>query len=314
MSVPAKLLAFAALLAATFGVAVAAGDAFGPEERATPVGHGTMRADGGGAAMSSADHGEADDGEPAGGHEGAAGGGHDAAATAPGGLAATEDGYQLQPTATTVEAGKRTRFSFRIRDPRGRVVRSGYEPEAERELHLIVVRRDTGRFLHLHPRRAADGTWSVDLRLPTAGVYRVFADFVVGGKRRTLGVDLFAPGSFRPEPWPAPAAVAHGDGFTTTLRAGDLRAGRAADLTFAVGRDGRAVTDLQPYLGARGHLVALREGDLAYLHVHPQGGDAGPDQIRFAATFPTPGRYRLFLQFQTDGRVRTVARTVEVSR
>ena len=42
MSVPAKLLAFAALLAATFGIAVAAGAAFGPEEAAKPAGHGDM--------------------------------------------------------------------------------------------------------------------------------------------------------------------------------------------------------------------------------------------------------------------------------
>ena len=58
------------------------------------------------------------------------------------------------------------------------------------------------------------------------------------------------------------------------------------------------------YLGAGGHLVALREGDMAFLHVHPTGD--GPS---FAATFPTPGRYRLVLQFRHDGRVRTVAFT-----
>jgi hypothetical protein len=51
--------------------------------------------------------------------------------------------------------------------------------------------------------------------------------------------------------------------------------------------------------------VALREGDLAFLHVHP-----GPDG--FAATFPTAGRYRLFLQFKDAGRVHTVAFTREV--
>ncbi len=64
------------------------------------------------------------------------------------------------------------------------------------------------------------------------------------------------------------------------------------------------------YLGAKGHLVALREGDLAFLHVHPDA-----NRLRFEATFPTPGRYRLFLQFKTtDGRVHTAAFTREVSR
>jgi hypothetical protein len=64
----------------------------------------------------------------------------------------------------------------------------------------------------------------------------------------------------------------------------------------------------EPYLGAGGHLVALREGDMAFLHVHPTGD--GPS---FGATFPTEGRYRLFLQFKHDGRVQTVAFTQAVS-
>ena len=63
----------------------------------------------------------------------------------------------------------------------------------------------------------------------------------------------------------------------------------------------------EPYLGAGGHLVALREGDLAFLHVHPTGD--GPD---FEVEFPTPGRYRLFLQFKHEGRVHTAAFTREV--
>ncbi len=75
-------------------------------------------------------------------------------------------------------------------------------------------------------------------------------------------------------------------------------------------RDGRPVTDLQPYLGAYGHLVALREGDLAYLHVHPDGapGDGstqpGPDVV-FEAAVPSGGDYRLFLDFRHDGVVHT---------
>jgi hypothetical protein len=79
---------------------------------------------------------------------------------------------------------------------------------------------------------------------------------------------------------------------------------------------------VEPYLGAGGHLVALREGDLAFLHVHPadhghertgtKAAATHDDAIGFAATFPTAGRYRLFLQFKHEGRVETVAFTKEV--
>ena len=84
--------------------------------------------------------------------------------------------------------------------------------------------------------------------------------------------------------------------------------GEESTLQFAVSRHGQAVTDVPMYLGARGHLVALRDGDLAYLHVH-----ADEERLSFDAEFPTPGAYRLFLQFRHDGQVRTAAFTVDVA-
>jgi hypothetical protein len=120
-----------------------------------------------------------------------------------------------------------------------------------------------------------------------------------------------------PLPEAEPTGVSDG-GYDVRLDAGHARAGRESELRFAVTKDGAAV-HTEPYLGAGGHLVALREGDLAFLHVHPTehgDGDASAhdDTIGFAATFPTEGRYRLFLQFKHEGRVHTVAFTQEVSR
>ena len=77
-------------------------------------------------------------------------------------------------------------------------------------------------------------------------------------------------------------------------------------MRFSVSRNGVPV-QVEPYLGANGHLVALREGDLAFLHVHPTEG------VQFESTFPTTGRYRLFLQFKHAGRIHTVAFTKEVA-
>ena len=57
--------------------------------------------------------------------------------------------------------------------------------------------------------------------------------------------------------------------------------------------------------GAGGHLVALREGDLAYMHVHPTGTGRPAFEVEFADA----SRYRLFVQFKPDGRVHTAAFT-----
>ncbi|MEJ7771616.1 MAG: hypothetical protein WKF51_06915, partial [Geodermatophilaceae bacterium] len=87
-------------------------------------------------------------------------------------------------------------------------------------------------------------------------------------------------GEFTPIPLPAPATTSTLDGYEVTLD-GSAMAGAESELSFTVSRDGQQLTDLEPYLGAFGHLVSLRVGDLAYLHTHPiedaaAGEQAGP--------------------------------------
>lgn len=268
----------AALLAVVFAAAALAGRAFGPDTGA--------------------------DGAVA--HEHAAGPVH---RDAPAGLSLTADGLRLVAAeTTTLRPRRRERFAFRIVDARGATVRA-FATEQGRRMHLIVVRRDLTAYRHLHPAQARDGTWTTPLRLPAAGAYRAFADFRTGGRRHTLGVDLLAAGTFEPRPLPAPTATARTDGYEVALH----RHG-PGELSFTVRRRGVPVADLQPYLGARGHLVVLRAGDLAYAHVHPLTGARAANEIAFESAAPAPGRYRLFLQFRHAGRVRTAAFTREVTR
>jgi hypothetical protein len=102
------------------------------------------------------------------------------------------------------------------------------------------------------------------------------------------------------------------DGFEVTM-AGVPRSGQSDDLTFHITRGGRPVTALQSYLGALGHLVALRKGDMAYLHVHPRtSAGSGPDVV-FTPSSPPPGTYRMYLQFTLDGTVHVAEFTVPVA-
>ncbi len=223
------------------------------------------------------------------------------------GLAISEGGLTLDLARRSAAAGKPFNLAFRILDRRGRPVRA-FDVEHTKRMHFIVVRRDMTGFQHLHPTEAADGTWSVAMTLPDAGTYRVFADFATAGTAHTLADDLQVDGAVRSQPLPRAVNRVDVDGLQVSLTEGASRAGAESQLSFTVTRDGEPAA-LQPYLGAQGHLVALREGDLAFLHVHPD-----ENSLRFMATFPTAGRYRLFLQFQTDGRVHTAAFTQEVSR
>jgi hypothetical protein len=184
-----------------------------------------------------------------------------------------------------------------------------FDVEHTKRMHLIVARRDLTGFQHLHPTMATDGTWSTPLRVSDAGSYRVFADFSRDGELVTLADDLRVDGTADLRPLPSPTTTAVSDGgYTVQLREGATLAGEEARLRFTVSRDGR-ILRTEDYLGAGGHLVALREGDLAFLHVHPTEHD---DAVGFEATFPTAGAYRLFLQFKVNGAVQTVAFTQEV--
>ncbi|WP_060886281.1 hypothetical protein [Streptomyces caniscabiei] len=299
MNTGLRITAFAAALAATFGAAYGVGRGVEPVVSSDTAGSEPTRHD---------DHTEEspDPGKDSGAH-----------ASAPaGGLQISEGGYTLDLRTPSVTAGDRADLRFVIRDARGRAV-TAYQREHDKELHLILASRDLLTYRHLHPTRAADGTWSTPVDLPEAGDYRVFADFTPAGddaENLTLGADLAASGTYKPHKLPIPDTTAEVNGYDVELDGG-LRPGAASELKLRVSRDGRPVTDLQPYLGAYGHLVALRSGDLAYLHVHPNGepGDGttepGPD-ISFTATAPSAGTYRLFFDFKHDGKVHTATFTV----
>lgn len=231
------------------------------------------------------------------------------------GLAVSQDGYTLDVRATPAQAGSPGELAFRILGPGGAPV-TAFTPTHDKPLHLIVVGRDQSGFQHLHPVMDPDGTWRTTTTL-APGDHRIFADFAPDGRSEamTLGRDIAVAGLYSPTPLPPPSTAATTpDGYTVTLT-GDLVSGTESPLTLSVSRHGAPVTDLQPYLAAYGHLVALRTGDLAYLHVHPTGtpGDgrtaAGP-AVEFLAEVPSAGPYRLYLDFAHQGVVRTAEFTV----
>lgn len=281
-----KLGSFLIGLGVVFAAALALGGAFGP-----------LRDPDTSTAMSGAHEGDAE--------MHGMDGGERAAPQAVRGLAVNADGLTLELAHATAEEDRAAALRFRIVGPDDAVVRE-FDLEHTKRMHLIVVRRDLTDFQHLHPTQQPDGSWTVPLRLPRPGTYRVFADFSHGGTPETLATDLQVDGKVRSRPLPPPTRVATVDGLRVELAAAAGHAGGESGLAFTVTRDGRPVA-LDDYLGAKGHLVALREGDLAFLHVHPD-----EDRLRFMATFPSAGRYRLFLQFKAGGQLHTVAYTQEV--
>jgi hypothetical protein len=303
MNTATKLGAYALGLAAVFGGALGAGTLAGP------VGADSGTAGSSRSASATGGHGGGGHGEEETSRGGATASGN-TPTPVPGGLQVSQNGYTLNPRTATIPAGERTDFRFTVDGPDGKPV-TRYTLLHGKKLHLIIARRDLSGFQHLHPTEAGGGVWTIPLTLPDPGAYRFFTDVQPEGakKQLTLGTDVTAPGAYRPRTLPKAELLAKVDGYEVKLD-GRLIPGRSSKVTLTVSKDGRPVTDLQPYLEAYGHLVALRDRDLAYLHVHPDGepGDGktrpGPS-ITFYAEVPSTGAYRLYLDFQHQGKVRT---------
>jgi hypothetical protein len=297
-STASRLAAFAATLALAGGAAAGVGAA----TDATPPFQDCL-------AVAAADAGFGAGAMSDGGH-----GGAPMVAAIPGadGRRSELAGVTFLPIPRPFTAGGTATWRFMLTDCKGNALHD-FEPENGKRLHLIVVRSDLTGYQHLHPTLADDGTWSVRLATPRAGRYRAIADFVVDGRRYVVGTTLTVPGTSADAPIPEPSLRASADGYDVELqRPAQLVAGAEAQLTFRVTRRGRPVRDLQPYLGGYGHLVALHAPDLAYSHVHPNGTDRAGGAITFDTELHVRGRYRLFVQFRTHGRVHTAAFTQTV--
>ena len=310
MNTATKVGAYTLGLIAAFGAAAGIGSVVGPAERTAQHGTDSTAGPTAGHAGHSPAAKNPDRNNPDGNSR--------ASDTLPGGLMVSQDGYTLSLAKDAMSAGEQSPVAFRILGPDGQAV-TDYRTTHDKDLHFIAVRRDLTGFQHVHQNLAADGTWATQLNL-TPGEWRVFADFAPADRDAalTLGADVSVPGEYVPQPLPEASTTTTVDGYTVTLN-GDLKAGTESALTLTVTRNGKPVTDLEPYLAAYGHLVALRNGDLAYLHVHPAGSPddgttaPGPD-ITFYATAPSVGSYRLFLDFKHGGQVRTAEFTVNTDQ
>lgn len=217
-------------------------------------------------------------------------------------------GYTMRPTKLPTAIGTQ-QFSFTVTGPDGAAIKDAVV-EQTKKLHLIVVRSDLTGYQHLHPELASDGTWSVPIGFVSAGRWHMIADLTpVQGNRVVLGVDATIAGASTDRPLPAPTQTTTVDGFDVMLD-GQLST-TEAPLNFAITQGGAPASTITEYLGAGGHLVALRSDTLAYTHLHPNG-DAGP-VLSFAARVPEEGTYRLFLQFATGDEVHTAEFTASTA-
>ena len=207
------------------------------------------------------------------------------------------------------QTGSATKLVLQIQDDDGTPIKK-FDLLHEKLVHLIVVREGLDEFAHLHPEVDASGMITTEFAFPKAGKYRLFADHQPQGQSPGLAVgelnvagEFAAGDSLKPD---LPGNVTVDD---VTVRVTLKSATSETTVRFEfVNADGEPITNLQPYLGAMGHLVVISADGRDYVHAHPLSeGQTAPDgTVEFAAHFPKSGLYKAWGQFQRGGKVFTV--------
>ena len=201
--------------------------------------------------------------------------------------------FSSDPTALPV--GKAATWTLQINAAQSGQPVSEFAVVHDKLMHLIVVKKDLSWFNHIHPEHKGNGKFVVTAALPTAGDYKLYADYTPKGKAQEVPSHEFSAGSaatVAPQlvpdkmqgPWMIKKVMAHPEGEPNAKGGAayevammpmpmPLKAGEDSMLHFQV-RDakGQPVKDLQPYLGAMGHCVILSSDTEQYLHSHPMEG------------------------------------------
>jgi hypothetical protein len=221
-------------------------------------------------------------------------------------------------------------YAFSIVDEQG-VTLKDFATVHEKQMHFIIVRKDLQQFQHIHPGyNPTTGVFTQKyMVIPTDGEYRLFADFTpsnaqMGPDSMPLGVtdyqDVTVGDMTKYIPQPiggTETSKTFGEyGVSTALNPAPPKTSTEEDLAFKLTRNGTSVTDLQDYLGALGHSVILSEGNLQFIHAHPTETDLAKQTgtVDFIANFPEAKKYKVFTQFQRDGKVFTTDFVVDVQQ
>ena len=223
--------------------------------------------------------------------------------------------YRLE----TKLAGKQ--LALKVIDVKAKKPVTAFDVAHEKRFHLLIASEDFGWFLHEHPEMSADGTWTVNVDFPFGGDFWVYGDVAPVGKGSQILISkVKAPGvrSMRPANWSLNMGPSSDQGTSGTFGFVDgPEVGKNGTVKLNLEHEGKPVSDLEKWLGAWAHLMIFSPDGQTVVHSHPNEGAEGDalaakGEVHFSARFPKAGKYRVFAQFQRDGKIHTLPFTIEV--
>lgn len=223
-------------------------------------------------------------------------------------------------------AGQPFTATLTVRNSQTKALVEDFRTYQEKLMHAVLVSSDLTGFQHLHPEYKGGGVFELEATVPLAGNYHMYVEYAPASEPATteqVSAVTFttagAPAARVPNLTPKTRSEVDGRFVVDVPLNQPLTSGVPVVLSFAIrdGMFGGTGASLQPYLGAFGHLAVISENRRTYTHVHPLV-PAAPDtlggpKIAFTTTFPTAGRYKMFLQFTVEGRLHVADFVVEVT-
>ncbi|MCA0756529.1 hypothetical protein KP806_15850 [Paenibacillus sp. N4] len=215
------------------------------------------------------------------------------------------------------QAGSPALLAIKISNGEGRPVNE-FAVTNEKLMHLIIVSSDLQHFQHVHPEYNGEGAFELPVVFPTSGDYKIYADFQPAGMNELTRSDQMTVLGQPPEPeplQPSETLTASVEGMKVTLEFEDAPAPQSATsmtYTFTDEETGEPIKDLELYLGAVGHAVAIHESTEHFLHIHPLNWASSGPQAAFGVSFPGSGKYKLWGQFQRRGKTFVVPFVINV--
>ncbi len=206
-----------------------------------------------------------------------------------------------------------------VKDQEGKAI-ANFDQFQEKLMHLIVVSDDLQSFQHIHPIYKRKGRFEVQADFPEPSGYTLFSDYKVAGKAEQISV-LKAQVIGQPPATPK-IDLANSKTFGNTkvnlkLSQPTIKAGQEVHIIFNLqdAASNQSPKDLKPYLGERGHLVILKQSspltEMDYIHAHALK-NTPTDEIHFITSFPKPGKYKMWGQFNRNDKIVTADFWVDV--
>lgn len=222
---------------------------------------------------------------------------------------------QIESAQIKLSASDKITYSFLLRDDKTLVSITDKDlmETHTKVLHLIVYDLSLNVFNHVHPQ-FENGQWSVELDLTVNGTYFIWAqgETISGDEFSVYRFLEIENGSVQNPIQPLGDVRTGIDGATQIELANTkIKSGKMVMINFKVTRTDGTIPSLSPYLGAFAHVIATPFNGAELIHVHPMEG-SDPTSGMLHATFPLAGEYRLWIQLNDGGELKTIPLSVVV--